>query len=66
VENIEDDRDARAIKGIIPLAETFGYATNLRSISQGRASFTLQPKNYAPVPENRSKMIIAKRYGLPV
>lgn len=66
VESIEEDRDARAVKGVIPLAETFGYATNLRSISQGRASFTLQPKNYAPVPESKTKAIMAKRYGLPI
>ena len=60
----EENRDSRIIKGEIPLAETFGYATGLRSSSQGRASFSMQIKNYARVPESRSKLIIAKRYGI--
>ncbi|MEA1961222.1 MAG: elongation factor G [Bacillota bacterium] len=63
---LEENRDSRIIKGEVPLAETFGYATRLRSISQGRAVFTLKIKNYARVPESKSKDIIARRYGLPV
>lgn len=62
----EESRDARIIKGVVPLAETFGYATNLRSVSQGRATFSMEIKNYAEVPESKSKEIIGKRYGLPV
>ncbi len=62
----EESRDARIIKGVVPLAETFGYATNLRSVSQGRATFSMEIKNYAEVPESRSKEIIGKRYGLSV
>ncbi|NLB88992.1 MAG: elongation factor G [Syntrophomonadaceae bacterium] len=63
---MEENRESKIIKGTVPLAETFGYATSLRSASQGRATFSMQLKNYAQVPENRSKEIIAKRYGLPV
>lgn len=62
----EDSRESRIIKGVVPLAETFGYATNIRSASQGRASFTMKVKNFAEVPESKAKEIIAKRYGLPV
>ncbi|MDO4539885.1 MAG: elongation factor G [Syntrophomonadaceae bacterium] len=58
----EENRDSRIIRGEIPLAETFGYATGLRSSSQGRASFSMQIKSYARVPESRSKLIVAKRY----
>ncbi|MGI6452856.1 MAG: elongation factor G [Syntrophomonadaceae bacterium] len=61
---LEENRDSKVIKGIVPLAETFGYATSLRSVSQGRASFSMQIKNYAEVPESKSKAIIAKRYGV--
>lgn len=63
---LEENRESKIIKGTVPLAETFGYATSLRSVSQGRASFSMHIKNYAQVPESRSKEIIARRYGLPV
>ncbi len=62
----EENRDSKIIKGSVPLAETFGYATSLRSLSQGRASFSLYIKNYAEVPESKGREIIARRYGLPV
>ncbi len=62
----EESRDVRIIKGMVPLAETFGYATHLRSVSQGRATFSMEIKNYAEVPESKSKEIIVKRYGLSV
>jgi elongation factor G len=62
----EESRESKIIQGTVPLAETFGYATSLRSHSQGRASFSMKVKNYAEVPESKSKEVIAKRYGLPV
>lgn len=40
------------IRGVVPLSEMFGYSTDIRSISQGRASFNLEPLDYRPVPEN--------------
>ena len=66
ISGFEENRDTKIIKGSVPLAETFGYATSLRSLSQGRASFSLYIKNYAEVPESKSREIIARRYGLPV
>ncbi len=66
VMGIEESRESRIINGTVPLAETFGYATNIRSASQGRASFTMKIKNYAEVPESKTREIIAKRYGLPI
>jgi elongation factor G len=59
----EEKRDNRIIKGTVPLAETFGYATHLRSASQGRATFSMELRDYAEVPESKSKEIIGKRYG---
>ncbi len=48
----------RIIRGKVALSEMFGYSTTLRSLSQGRASFTLEPKAYAPVPEDRAKGLV--------
>jgi len=62
----EEIRESKIIKGTVPLAETFGYATHLRSASQGRATFSMELRNYAEVPESKSKEIIGKRYGSPL
>jgi elongation factor G len=56
----EQRGNARAIRGIVPLAEMFGYATTVRSLSQGRASFNLEPSHYAEVPKNVAEEIVAK------
>ena len=58
------DKDSRKIlSGLVPLSETFGYTTALRSASQGRASFSMEFKEYAMVPENISNQIINKMCG---
>ncbi len=59
----EQRGNARAIRGIVPLAEMFGYATTVRSLSQGRASFNLEPSHYAEVPRQVAEEIIAKAGG---
>jgi elongation factor G len=56
----ESVSNIRAIRGVVPLAEMFGYATTVRSLSQGRASFTLEPSHYAEVPRNVAEEIISK------
>ncbi len=53
--------NVRFVKAEVPLAEMFGYATTVRSLSQGRASFTMEPSHYAEVPSNVAKTIIEKR-----
>jgi elongation factor G len=62
----EEDRGSRIIKALVPLAETFGYANSLRSASQGRASFSMQIRNYGEVPASKTKEIVAKRFGLSI
>ncbi len=55
--------DVRVIAGQVPLAEMFGYATSLRSLSQGRATFTMQVSHYEPVPTNISEHVKESRGG---
>jgi len=51
----------RIITALIPLAEVAGYATILRSLTQGRASFYMEPSHYQEVPENITEKIINKK-----
>jgi elongation factor G len=55
--------DAKGIRAMVPLTEMFGYATRLRSLSQGRATFTMEFDHYEKVPENISEELIAKLRG---
>jgi elongation factor G len=52
---------ARNIRANLPLAEARGYATDLRSLTQGRGSFTLEFRRYAAVPDRLSREIIEQR-----
>ncbi len=54
--------DGQVINGEVPLAEMFGYATDLRSITQGRAIFTLEFDHYAEVPEKIAKSKVVMRF----
>jgi len=51
----------KIIKAEVPLAEMFGYATNLRSLTQGRATYTMEFKHYSEAPRNVAESIIAAR-----
>lgn len=55
--------NATAIEAKVPLAEMFGYSTDLRSNTQGRAQYTMQMSNYEKVPDMIAKKIIAERSG---
>src|SRR5213593_883223 len=55
---------AQAIDARVPLAEMFGYATDVRSMTQGRATYTMQFSHYEPVPATISEGISAKAVGL--
>ena len=54
---------AKTITADVPLAAMFGYATDLRSMSQGRASYAMEPSHYAKVPKNVADEVIASRGG---
>jgi elongation factor G len=53
----------KAIKAEVPLSEMFGYATDMRSMSQGRATFSMEFSKYAETPKNVAEAIIAKFSG---
>jgi elongation factor G len=55
--------EAQVVAGEVPLAEMFGYSTQLRSMTQGRAVYTMQFDHYAEVPKSVSEQIIAKVKG---
>jgi elongation factor G len=54
------------VQAKVPLAEMFGYATTLRSMSQGRASYTMEPSHYEEVPKQLADQLIAKATGRPL
>ena len=57
---MEDGPSGKVISGEVPLAEMFGYATDLRSATQGRATFTMEPLKYSEVPPNVADAVISK------
>jgi len=63
IEGIEPRLSAQIIKAKVPLSQMFGYATDLRSRTQGRATFTMQFERYDEVPKNVAEEVIAKVRG---
>ncbi len=59
IHSTEQKGKVRVIDCYVPLSEMFGYATALRSISQGRASYSMEPHKYSPMPENISQKVLA-------
>jgi elongation factor G len=55
--------EVQAVRVVVPLSEMFGYATRLRSLSQGRATFIMEFNHYQPVPENLFRELIGKVRG---
>ena len=60
VQGMEDSASGKIINAEVPLAEMFGYSTDLRSATQGRATYTMEFNKYAEVPAAISKLIIEK------
>jgi len=63
IEGINPRKDAQVIKSMVPLSEMFGYATQLRSMTQGRALYTMQFDHYDETPRSISEQIIEKVKG---
>jgi elongation factor G len=63
IEEMGDRGQVKVIKAKVPLAAMFGYATQLRSMTQGRASYSMEFANYVEVPKNIAEQIIGERGG---
>ena len=64
IEGLEThSKGMQAVRALVPLAEMFGYATRLRSLTQGRGTFTMEFAHYAPVPEDVAKPILEGVYA---
>jgi len=61
VQGMEDLPTGKAIKAEVPLAEMFGYSTTLRSLSQGRATYTMEFKHYTEAPKSVAEAVINKK-----
>jgi elongation factor G len=58
-----DSPMGKVVDAEVPLAEMFGYATDLRSATQGRATFTMEFEKYAEAPKNITEAVMAKNMG---
>ncbi|GAV21755.1 elongation factor G [Carboxydothermus pertinax] len=63
IEGMEARNNMQVVRGYVPLAEMFGYATDLRSKTQGRGTYTMHFSHYEEVPKNLADQIIQKRQG---
>jgi elongation factor G len=63
IQGIKVRAGSQAIEAAVPLSEMFGYATDLRSRTQGRATYTMEFDRYEPVPKQIAEQIIAKNRG---
>ena len=61
IQGFEDRSGLKQINARVPLAEMFGYATDLRSQTQGRGQYVMEPDGYKPVPKSISEKIISER-----
>ena len=60
IEGMEDRKNSKLIRAKVPLGEMFGYATDLRSQTQGRASYTMQFDSYEPAPKSIVDEVMSK------
>ena len=63
IQGINPRSDAQVVQAFVPLSETFGYATRLRSLTQGRALFTMQFSKYEAVPSHITEEIVDSTRG---
>jgi len=61
IQGMEDNASGKVIRAEVPLAEMFGYSTTVRSLSQGRASYSMEFKHYTEAPRNVAEAIMNKK-----
>ncbi|KKW36641.1 MAG: Elongation factor G [Candidatus Giovannonibacteria bacterium GW2011_GWA2_53_7] len=64
IQEMSERSGAKVVTAFVPLAEMFGYATTLRSMTQGRASYTMEFDHYEEIPNNVAKEIVESRAGM--
>lgn len=64
ISGMDDRNGAKVVKGMVPLAEMFGYVTALRTLSSGRATSTMEFDHYEPAPQNIAEEVISKATGV--
>ena len=63
IDGMEPRGGAQVIRGFVPLSEMFGYATDLRSKTQGRGNYSMEVAYYAEVPQSIAEAIVARNKG---
>jgi elongation factor G len=63
IQEMADRGNIKVVRAFVPLAEMFGYATNVRSLTQGRASYSMEFAEYQEVPRNVAEQVIKERQG---
>ena len=63
IQGYEMRSGAQQIDAFVPLSEMFGYATNLRSRTQGRGQYTMEPSHYVELPKSLQEKLVSKRSG---
>ncbi len=63
ITNVEPRAGSQVVRAFVPLAEMFGYATQLRSLTQGRATYTMQFDHYDEIPKNVADEVVARAKG---
>ena len=61
IQGMETRGAAAILKAEVPLAEMFGYSTAIRTLSSGRASYSMEPSHFEPVPQNIVEQIVEQR-----
>jgi elongation factor G len=62
IESMDDVKGSKLVRGMVPLAEMFGYSNTLRTLTQGRASFSMHFEHYEAVPFSLAEQIVKKRH----
>jgi len=61
IQGMEDNASGKVIRAEVPLAEMFGYSTTMRSLSQGRATYSMEFKHYTEAPRNVAEAVVNKK-----
>jgi len=61
LQGMDENPTGKIIKALVPLAEMFGYSTSVRSLSQGRATYTMEFEKYSEAPANVAEAVISSQ-----